>query len=253
MDPSINSLIPIDHGLDKIKASRQDTTRDSSGDVFDSRPAALSDPSNKRKTQDWIFPSFAAPLSASPDLSIPSPGRPQPCTPPHYAPLATYLTSPTSSMHAPVVHRVSVADSLIDLDMSMPSPPHSGSPSRPSTASSWSEEMGTPAHAQLAGDHFGLERQVALGEAFEAFAEVDGSAGGERGGSAGEEDGRGGWMEGQEAESRDGLVGSGALGKGGQMGLRQLPELPAPPSRRAMDGTGGDGEVVGEMVRLLGG
>ena len=41
-------------------------------------------------------------------------------------------------------------------------------------------------------------------------------------------------------------------GEEGQVGKKLFPKLPAPPSRGAMDGTAADGEVVGEMGRLLG-
>ncbi|KAG4443715.1 hypothetical protein IFR05_000804 [Cadophora sp. M221] len=159
-----------------IKAGRRG--RDESEDEYNStlhdfsRPA-LSDPAetnNNRRTQDWKFPSMAPPASADPELSrfpttyeVPRPlmtpgsgGRPalihHPTEPVGAFGGGLAPTAPTPS------ERLSMRESLIDLDMSMPDPIPEFR--RPSTANS---DVGSATSEQMtSGNPFELERHASL-------------------------------------------------------------------------------------------
>lgn len=134
-----------------------------------SRPA-LSDPADinpNRRTQDWKFPSMAPPASADPEVSrfptaydLPRPpvtpgsnGRPA---------LVHHPTEPMGAQFGGLLgttqaapNRVSMAESLIDLDMSMPDT-YPGV--RPSTANS---DAGSATSEQMAsGNPFEFEGRV---------------------------------------------------------------------------------------------
>ncbi|PQE03382.1 serine threonine- kinase nak1 protein [Rutstroemia sp. NJR-2017a BBW] len=143
--------------METIKAGRygrDDPDDDYTSTLPDFSRPALSDPADinpNRRTQDWKFPSMAPPASADPELSrfpssyeVPRPaftpgsgGRP---------PLVHHPTEPLGSGFGgsfagtqPAMERMSVRESLIDLDMSLPDPvPEFAVPefARPSTAQS---------------------------------------------------------------------------------------------------------------------
>jgi hypothetical protein len=138
--------------METIKAARygrDDPDDDYTSTLPDFSRPALSDPADinpNRRTQDWKFPSMAPPASADPELSrfpssydVPRPaitpgsgGRP---------PLVHHPTEPLGSGFGggfvgtqSAMDRMSVRESLIDLDMSLPDPVPEFA--RPSTAQS---------------------------------------------------------------------------------------------------------------------
>lgn len=136
------------------------------------RPA-LSDPADinpNRRTQDWKFPSMAPPASADPEVSrfpASSYELPRPTITPGAGGRPTLVHHPTEplggafgaglSAALPNMDRRSVAESLIDLDMSMPDS-YSNDVVRPSTANS---DVGSTSSEHLnTGNPFGLERHV---------------------------------------------------------------------------------------------
>ena len=161
--------------MDTIKAGRRG--RDESEDEYNqtlhdfSRPA-LSDPAetnNNRRTQDWKFPSMAAPASAEPELSrFPTTYEvPRPLKTPGSGGRPALIHHPTEPLGAfggglgpvqPTLERLSMRESLIDLDMSMPeSVPEFR---RPSTANS---DVGSATSEQMtSGNPFELEKHASL-------------------------------------------------------------------------------------------
>jgi hypothetical protein len=166
--------------MDTIKAGRR--IQEESDDEYVStlhdfsRPA-LSDPAdinNNRRTQDWKFPSMAPPASADPELSrfpttyeIPRPamtpgsgGRPALIHHPT-EPVGAFgggLLGPTQAS----MDRLSMRESLIDLDMSVPDliPDIVPELVRPSTASS---DVGSESSdSRATTDPFALERHASL-------------------------------------------------------------------------------------------
>ena len=166
--------------MDTIKANRRGVREEAEDEYTStlqdfSRPAH-SDPADintNRRTQDWKFPTMAPPASADPELSrfpttydLPRPavtpasvgtgGRPALVhhpTEPIGAPFAGTLLSTQQTMD-----RLSMRESLIDLDMSMPDvvPPFT----RPSTADS---DTGSATSEQMtSGNPFELERHASL-------------------------------------------------------------------------------------------
>jgi hypothetical protein len=145
--------------MNTIKANRRDTQEgvddEYSSTLNDFSRPALSDPADvnpNRRTQDWKFPSMAPPASADPETSrfpsvydLPKPnitpgsggpgGRPALVhhpTEPVGAPFAGSLTI----AQQPSLDRLSMRESLIDLDMSMPETISSFVPNFASTSSS---------------------------------------------------------------------------------------------------------------------
>lgn len=166
--------------LDTIKAGRRN--QEESEDEYIStlhdfsRPA-LSDPAdinNNRRTQDWKFPTMAPPASADPELSrfptsyeIPRPtitpgsgGRPALIHHPT-EPVGAFGAGLLGPTQAPV-DRLSMRESLIDLDMSLPDliPDIVPELVRPSTASS---DVGSESSdSRATTDPFALERHASL-------------------------------------------------------------------------------------------
>lgn len=161
--------------MDTIKAGRRG--RDEGEDEYNqtlpdfSRPA-LSDPAetnNNRRTQDWKFPSMAAPASAEPELSrFPTEYEvPRPSMTPGSGGRPALIHHPTEPLGAfggglgpvqPTVERLSMRESLIDLDMSMPEiiPEYR----RPSTANS---DVGSATSEHMpSGNPFELEKHASL-------------------------------------------------------------------------------------------
>ena len=166
--------------MDTIKAGRrapEESDDEYTSTIHDFSRPALSDPAetnNNRRTQDWKFPSMAPPASADPELSrfptsyeIPRPtmtpgsgGRPALVHHPT-EPVGAFgggLLGPTQA----AMERLSMRESLIDLDMSVPDlvPDVIPELSRPSTASS---EVGSESsESQVNLDPFVLERHLSL-------------------------------------------------------------------------------------------
>jgi hypothetical protein len=161
--------------MDTIKANRRG--REEPEDEYMStlhnfsRPA-LSDPADvnpNRRTQDWKFPSMAPPASADPEISrFPiSYDLPRPAVTPASGGRPALIHHPTEPIGAAfagsltqqaTMDRISMRESLIDLDMSMPDviPAYS----RPSTANS---DAGSATSEQMAsGNPFELERHTSL-------------------------------------------------------------------------------------------
>lgn len=140
-----------------------------------SRPA-LSDPADintNRRTQDWKFPSMAPPASADPELSrfptsyeVPRPamtpgsgGRPALIHHPT-EPVGAFGGGLIGTIQAPM-ERMSIRESLIDLDMSLPDiiPDIVADGVRPSTASS---DVGSESSERAVTNPFELERHASL-------------------------------------------------------------------------------------------
>jgi hypothetical protein len=161
--------------MDTIKASRrgrEEVEDDYSSTLHDFSRPALSDPAetnNNRRTQDWKFPSMAPPASADPELSrFPtSYEMPRPAVTPSSGGRPTLMHHSTEPLGAfggglagtaPPTERLSMRESLIDLDMSLPDPIPEFR--RPSTANS---DVGSTTSEQMnAGNPFELERHASL-------------------------------------------------------------------------------------------
>ncbi|KAH7416988.1 STE/STE20/YSK protein kinase [Cadophora sp. MPI-SDFR-AT-0126] len=161
--------------MDTIKAGRRGQAEgedDYNQTLHDFSRPALSDPAetnNNRRTQDWKFPSMAAPASAEPELSrFPTTYEaPRPLMTPGSGGRPALIHHPTEPLGAfagglgpvqPALERLSMRESLIDLDMSMPeSVPEFR---RPSTANS---DVGSATSEQMtSGNPFELEKHASL-------------------------------------------------------------------------------------------
>lgn len=176
--------------MDTIKAGRR--AQEESDDEYIStlhdfsRPA-LSDPADintNRRTQDWKFPSMAPPASADPELSrfpssydVPRPamtpgsgGRPALVHHPT-EPLGAFGGGLTGSTQV-TMERMSMRESLIDLDMSFPDiiPDIIPDPTRPSTASS---DVGSESSERAVTNPFELERHASLYQAVPPITNQD--------------------------------------------------------------------------------
>lgn len=161
--------------MDTLKASRrQDENEDQYNSTLPdfSRPA-LSDPADinpNRRTQDWKFPSMAPPASADPELSRFPPASyelPRPAVTPGLGGRPTLVHHPTEPLGnfnggllgptQTAMGRMSMRESLIDLDMSLPeSVPELH---RPSTANS---DVSASSEQMTSGNPFELERHASL-------------------------------------------------------------------------------------------
>ncbi len=159
--------------MDTIKAGRrQDESEDQYNSTLHdfSRPA-LSDPADintNRRTQDWKFPSMAPPASADPELSRFPPGSyelPRPVFTPGSGGRPALVHHPTEPIGAfgggllgptqSAIDRISMRESLIDLDMSLPDIiPETR---RPSTANS---DISATSEQMTSGNPFELERHA---------------------------------------------------------------------------------------------
>ncbi|TVY20621.1 Serine/threonine-protein kinase KIC1 [Lachnellula arida] len=161
---------------DTIKpAGRRMDDEDEFSTMHDFSRPALSDPADanpNRRTQDWTFPSASAiapPASADPEVSrFPSSySVPRPAITPGSGARPTLIHHPTEPLGAsfggpgilgsaqPALERRSMAESLIDLDMSMPdSYPDIA---RPSTANS---DVSTSSEHMASGNPFEFERHA---------------------------------------------------------------------------------------------
>ncbi len=161
--------------MDTIKPTRSyqaDGDGDRTSIAHDFSRPALSDPAdinNNRRTQDWKFPSFP-PASADPELSrfptsyevpLPSvtPGSGARPTLIHHPtePLSAFSSGASLNPGPAAPDRLSMRESLIDLDMSLPDPIPNF---RPSTANS---DVGSTTSEQMtSGNPFELERHASL-------------------------------------------------------------------------------------------
>ena len=164
--------------METIKANRRGGREEAEDEYTStlhnfSRPA-LSDPADintNRRTQDWKFPSMAPPASADPELSrFPvSYDLPRPTVTPGTGGRPALVHHPTEPIGAAfggsllntqqaTLDRLSMRESLIDLDMSMPDViPSYG---RPSTANS--DAGSTTSEQMTTGNPFELERHASL-------------------------------------------------------------------------------------------
>ncbi|TVY35299.1 Serine/threonine-protein kinase [Lachnellula subtilissima] len=170
-DPGLSSFRE-----DTIKpAGRRMDDEDEFSTMHDFSRPALSDPADanpNRRTQDWTFPSASAiapPASADPEVSrFPSSySVSRPAITPGSGARPTLIHHPTEPLGAsfsgpgilgsaqPALERRSMAESLIDLDMSMPdSYPEV---TRPSTANS---DVSTSSEQMTSGNPFEFERHA---------------------------------------------------------------------------------------------
>jgi hypothetical protein len=161
--------------MDTIRAGRpgRDEIDDEYGSTLHdfSRPA-LSDPAdinNNRRTQDWKFPTMAPPASADPEISrFPNTyDIPRPAVTPGLVDRPALIHHPTEPVGAfggilgsaqSAMDRMSMRESLIDLDMSLPDPIPEFT--RPSTANS---DVGSTTSEQMNSlNPFELERHASL-------------------------------------------------------------------------------------------
>ena len=162
-------------GMDTIKPNRRGIREEAEDDytstIHDFSRPALSDPADvnpNRRTQDWKFPTMA-PASADPEITrFPTTYElPRPAVTPASGGRPALVHHPTEPIGDPFVgslaqqlpkDRLSMRESLIDLDMSMPDPIPAYS--RPSTANS---DAGSATSEQmLSGNPFELERHASL-------------------------------------------------------------------------------------------
>jgi serine/threonine protein kinase len=164
--------------MDTIKAARRSGLEESEDEYTStlqnfSRPA-LSDPADvntNRRTQDWKFPTMAPPASADGELSrFPSSfDIPRPTMTPGSGGRPALVHHPTEPVGAAfggnllastqnTLERLSMRESLIDLDMSMPDVVAAFA--RPSTANS--DAGSTTSEQMTSGNPFELERHTSL-------------------------------------------------------------------------------------------
>ena len=163
-----------------IQASRhgrEETNDEYTSTSYDFSRPALSDPADtnpNRRTQDWKFPSMAPPASADPEMarfptSYEFPRRSETPNSGNRPGLARHPTEPIGGFGGGLLdpsqtnmERLSMRESLIDLDMSMPDivPDSFQSVDRPSTASSDVESE--TSEATSFGNPFALEKHVSL-------------------------------------------------------------------------------------------
>jgi hypothetical protein len=164
--------------METIKANRRGGREEAEDEYVStlhdfSRPP-LSDPADintNRRTQDWKFPTMAPPASADPELSrFPtSYDLSRPAVNPSSGARPALVHHPTEPIGAgfggshinaqqATMDRLSMRESLIDLDMSMPDPIPTYT--RPSTANS---DTGSATSEQMmSGNPFELERHASL-------------------------------------------------------------------------------------------
>ena len=280
-------------GMDTIKpirrAGREEVDDDYTNTLHDFSRPTLSDPADvnpNRRTQDWKFPAMAPPASADLEVSrfpesyeLPRPaitpasgGRPA---------LIHHPTEPLSSAFAgrlaqqTTMDRLSMRESLIDLDMSMPDavPTYS----RPSTANS---DAGSATSEQMAlGNPFELERHASLyaplssentnvtdpeyyseESAFPAHLGRD-SATRPRdiseisdfsASDAESSQDRSGFSDSDIPPTRLLMHAPFARPDNLPYKFAHFPDLPAPPSERALSGTASNDEMTSEFNRMLG-
>ena len=172
--------ISIFPDMDTIKASRrggrEEPEDDYTSTLHDFSRPALSDPADintNRRTQDWKFPTMAPPASADSETSrFPvNYDLPHPTVTPGSGARPALIHHPTEpiggafggniqSVQQATMERLSMRESLIDLDMSMPDEITIPSFTRPSTANS---DTGSSTSEQLtSANPFELERHASM-------------------------------------------------------------------------------------------
>ena len=165
--------------MDTMRAGRRGRDNSHSEDDDFSRPLH-SDPadSNKnRNTQDWKFPSMVPPTSADPEVPRfpPTYDVPRPEVTPGSGGRPTLVHHPTEPLGSAFGGglassardtRMSMRESLIDLDLSVPEPPPPSLISRPSTShsdvGSVASSIASESDYSSTGDAFELERHASL-------------------------------------------------------------------------------------------
>lgn len=268
-----DTVVNMGRGLDsepdlETMKPRGGSTNDAHDNIVshDFRKPALSDPvdlQNNRRTQDWKFPSTVSPASADPETSNfstsqfgsnPSPERPA---------LFLYSTEPIDGVNGSNLMstmnsqgRLSMAGSLIDLDMSLPesAPEHS----RPSTANSDFDFHAKKQNIQ--SNPFELESQVSqtdfdfVAQSVPVPAMIDSSLDAEMTGPASD-------LQIDYAPNTSGAESS--VGPSSEYISRDtssvlesrytvvsMPELPSPPSVIAMTGKASNAEMLHELSRM---
>jgi hypothetical protein len=274
--------------MDTIKANRRGGREESEDEYISalhdfSRPA-LSDPADinpNRRTQDWKFPTMAPPASANPEVSrfpisyeLPR----QVITPAlfHHPPEPVSAAFAGGHAQQASIDRLSTRESLIDLDMSLPDtiPLYS----RPSTANSdadsatseqitsgnpfelerhaslyapHSSEITPITHSELFAEdpiHSRLRSDSAVRRPFD-ITEISDFSGPSDTESSHEQNG----FSDAEISAPQSIMRAPLQLPGNQPYIfGHFPDLPAPPSEKAMTGNASREEMKDELTRLLG-
>lgn len=171
-DTSLSNFPDMDTIKANRRGAREEEEDDYSTTLHDFSRPALSDPADvnpNRRTQDWKFPAMAPPASADPEISrFPTSYElSRPAVTPASGDRPALVHHPTELVGAAFagslaqqasMDRLPMRESLIDLDMSMPDPIPAYS--RPSTANS---DAGSATSEQMtSGNPFELERHASL-------------------------------------------------------------------------------------------
>jgi hypothetical protein len=176
-DAGLSDFPDMETTIQASRYAREETSDGYSSTSYDFSRPALSDPADtnpNRRTQDWKFPSMVPPASADPELArFPTSYEfPRPNATPSSGNRPALVHHPTEPLGAfggglldpsqTTLDRLSMRESLIDLDMSMPDvvPEIYNSVDRPSTASSDVESETSDATAST--NPFALEKHVSL-------------------------------------------------------------------------------------------
>jgi hypothetical protein len=176
-DTGLSDFPDMETTIQASRHGREETSDEYTSTSYDFSRPALSDPADtnpNRRTQDWKFPSMAPPASADPEMarfptSYEFPRRSETPNSGNRPGLARHPTEPIGGFGGGLLdpsqtslERLSMRESLIDLDMSMPDivPDSFQSVDRPSTASSDVESE--TSEATSFGNPFALEKHVSL-------------------------------------------------------------------------------------------
>jgi hypothetical protein len=176
-DTGLSDFPDMETTIQASRRGREEINDEYTSTSYDFSRPALSDPADtnpNRRTQDWKFPSMAPPASADPEISrFPTsyefPRRSETPGSGNRPALVRHPTEPIGGFGAELLdptqsnlERLSMRESLIDLDMSMPDivPDTFHGVDRPSTASSDVESETSEATAFT--NPFALERHVSL-------------------------------------------------------------------------------------------
>ncbi|KAH6675691.1 STE/STE20/YSK protein kinase [Halenospora varia] len=283
--PSMDTLKPGARRIDEETDDYNSTLHDFS------RPA-LSDPADvnpNRRTQDWKFPSMIPPASADPEVSrFPTSYEvPRPAVTPSTGGRPALVHHPTEPLGAsfgggllgagqPALDRRSIAESLIDLDMSLPD---TFDLQRPSTANSdvgstTSEQMGSenpfafdshvsyqaPVSDSLEPALYITEDTPPPPERSETTRDINEISDFSASEPEGPDPNDATRYDSQGFSDTDYISmpppprpsNASASNGLGEYSMSHFPALVDPPSKAALDGTASRAEMVGEVTRVLG-